>query len=340
MYNRSRIESYDLRIVEKERRLWPNRVFSWCKKNNINYTRDPNKITLQYNSNKIVQIWLCDLLPSMEYWHSKNKQLQQLGVTMFVFTDNFIDFEDLEFVKFYSDPTLHAIYGSYHSTAIINHNPSKLYNCFIQRVDSVRQSWFYFLHLKGLLKQGHVSFLLFQLADYSSLTGVELFDYIHYHYQLDQLPHFHQAYLELREKVPYRNFPELLDLTPTIQDSKYSLVLDTFAINSSTDRWTITEKAIRAMCFSSVPLLFLQTHAVKKLQSIGFQIDHHDSIDVAPWQQRQQQLLEILEQDSIDFDASTEYNRSMHNRDVCAKLQQQYRHPTYFDKFFTQVLEH
>ena len=295
---------------------------------------------MRYNSNKIVQIWLCDLLPSMEYWHSKNKQLQKLGVTMFVFTDNFIDFEDLEFVKFYSDPTLHAIYGSYQSTATINHNPSKLYNCFIQRVDSVRQSWFYFLHLKGLLDKGYVSFLLYQLTEYSLLTGTELFDYIHENYQLGQLDHFQQAYLELQSHVPYKNFPELLDLTPYIQDSKYSLVLETYATNTATDCWLIGEKAIRAMCFPSIPLLFMQTRAVEKLQSIGFQIDHHDSIDAAHWTQRQQQLLEILEQDSIDFDATVAYNRSMHNRDVCSKLQQRYQQATYFDEFFTQVLEH
>jgi hypothetical protein len=329
-----------MHVWRDERRDLMRRVFSWCEKNNINYTINPDKINLFYSSNKIVQIWLCDLISPLEYWHTKNQQLQQLGVTMFVFTDNFVEFDDLQFVKFYSDPTLHAIYGSYQDTLTVNTNPKKLYNCFIQRVDSVRQSWFYFLHLKGLLDKGYVSFLLMQLSDYSLLTGTELFNYIHENYQLGQLDHFQQAYLELQSHVPYKNFPELLDLTPYIQNSKYSLVLETYANSTATDCWLIGEKAIRAMCFPSIPLLFMQTRAVEKLQSIGFQIDHHDSIDVAHWTQRQQQLLEILEQDSIDFDASTEYNRSMHNRDVCAKLQQQYRHPTYFDKFFTQVLEH
>jgi len=30
----------------------------------------------------------------------------------------------------------------------------------------------------------------------------------------------------------------------------------------------------------------------------------------------------------------------MYNREVCAKLQQRYQHATYFDEFFTQVLDH
>jgi len=327
-------------VWRKERETLLTRVSSWCRKNNIYFTLDPDKVKLLNGKNKIVQMWLADLLPPMEYWHIKNKQLQQLGVTMFVLTDNFIELEDLEFVKFYSDPTLHAIFGSYQDKLIVNSNPTKLYNCFIQRVDSVRQSWFYFLHLKGLLEKGHVSFLLYQMTSYSALTGASLFDYIHNNYHLDQLPHFHQAYMELRSRVPYKNFPEILDLTPYIQDSKYSLVLETYATNLSPGRWLIGEKAIRALCFPSIPLLFMQTQAVEKLRSIGFQIDHHDSIDIAPWQQRQQQLLELLEQDSIDFNALTEYNRSMHNQNVCAMLQQQYRHATYFDEFFTQVLEH
>ena len=329
-----------MHVRRKERQLLLGRVSVWCKKNNISFTTDPDIFKLLRGEEKIVQMWLNDLLPSMDYWHIKNKQLQQLGVTMFVFTDNFINFEDLEFVKFYSDPYLHAIHGIYQDTLTVNISPTKLYNCLMQRVDSVRQSWFYFLHHKGLLDKGYVSFLLLQLANYSSLKGVELFDYIHHNYQLDQLPHFNQAYTELRGQVPYKNFPEVLDLAPYIQDSKYSLVLETFATDPATDHWLITEKAIRAICFPSIPLLFMQTRAVEKLKSIGFQIDHHDSIDVAPWQQRQQQLLEVIEQDSIDFDASVSYNRSMHNRDVCARLQQRYHDTTYFDEFFTQVLAH
>ena len=340
MFNQLPIDSHDMHVWRDERKTLFNRVSIWCKKNNINFTIDPNIINLPYSSNKIVQMWLRDLLPPMEYWHEKNKQLQRLGVTMFVLTDNFINLRDLEFVKFYSDPTLHAVCGVYQDTLNVNQRPTKLYNCFIQRVESVRQSWFYFLYLKGLLEKGYVSFLLYQLADYSLLTGLELFDYIHHNYQLDQIPHFHQAYIELRDQVPYRNFLETLDLTPLIEDSKYSLVLDTFATDPATDRWLVTEKTIRAMCFPSIPLLFLQNHTVEKLKSIGFQIDNHDKIDVAPWPQRQQMLLDILEQDSIDFDDTAAYNRSMHNREICAKLQQQYHHATYFDEFFTQVLDH
>ena len=286
-------------------------------------------------------MWLRDLLHPLEYWYNKNKELQQHGTTMFVFTDNFVEFQDLEFIKFYSDPLLHSMCGFYQNHVQVNQTPTKLYNCFIQRVESSRQSWFYFLYLKGLLKKGYVSFLLKQLTTYNSATGVELFDYIHKTYHLDQLPHFQQAYLELRNQVPYKNFPEVSDLEAYVQDSKYSLVLDTFAADDTiSSHWLVTEKAIRAICSSSIPLLFVQARAVEKLQSIGFEIDHHSDIDVESWVQRQQMLLNILEHDTIDHNSHLLYNRGMHNRDVCAKLQQRYHHATYFDKFFTQVLEH
>jgi hypothetical protein len=118
------------------------------------------------------------------------------------------------------------------------------------------------------------------------------------------------------------------------------LVLETYATNPSTNSWSISEKAIRALCFPTTPLLFMQHRAVEKLRSIGFQIDYHDDIDTAPWTDRQQMLLNIIEHDAVDFDASLLYNRSMHNRDICLKLQQQYQQHNYFDKFLTQVLEH
>lgn len=340
MFNQTELASHDMHIWRDQRTMLHNRVRAWCNKNNFNFTADPDTVATISHKNKIVYMWLCDLLHPMEYWNNKNTQLKKLGATMFVFTDNFIEFDDLEFVKFHSDPTLHAIYGSYQDTVTVNHNPSKLYNCFIQRVESVRQSWFYFLYLKGLLEKGYVSFLLRQLSDYSKLTGVELFDYIHQTHQLGQLEPFQQAYCELRSQVPYKNFAELLDLTPYIQDSKYSLVLETYATNPATDCWLIGEKAIRAICFPSTPLLFMQARAVEKLRSIGFWIDHHDEIDVVSWTQRQQLLLEILEKDSVAFDSQMLYNRSMHNREVCAQLQHQFHQDNYFDEFFTQVLEH
>lgn len=340
LFNQKEVDSYDQHLWRNERQRLHASMATLCRKNNIDFTTNLGAVKTSKGCTKIVQMWLGDLLPPIEFWIEKNKECQRLGITIFVFTDNFIEFLDLEYVKFYSDPTLHAVFGVHQGPIEFNHTPSKLYNCFIQRVDSVRQSWLYFLHLKGLLDQGYVSFLLKQLADYSSATGIELFDYIHTKYQLNQLPHFDKAYQELRNQVPYKNFPEIFDLTPYIHDSKYSLVLETYATNLSNNSWLIGEKAIRAICFPTIPVLFMQRRAVEKLKSIGFQIDNHDNVDTMPWIDRQMLLLNIIEHDTIDFNASLLYNRSMHNRDICLKLQQQYQDNTYFDKFLTQVLEH
>jgi hypothetical protein len=157
---------------------------------------------------------------------------------------------------------------------------------------------------------------------------------------MDKLPIFQQAYTALRPKVPFRNFEEIFDLTPYINDSKYSLVLETYATSPVSDAWFVGEKAIRALCFPTVPLLFMQSKAVQKLKTLGLEIPYHEQIDHMPWTDRQQKLLEILEQDSIDFDQKILYHICMHNRSVCATLQTHFHHPKFFDEFFTQVLAH
>jgi hypothetical protein len=337
LFNQREIDDNDHRVWLNEQDTLVNRLRNLCTKNAIKFDTRPTQIV---PNKKTVEFWPGDLIQPLEYWQKRNGLYQQMGSVLFVFTDNFIEFKDLDFVKFYSDPTLHFLYCSFDNDCKINFNPSKLYNCFIQRVDSIRQSWFYFLHLRDLLDKGYVSFLLKQLASYSTLTGVDLFDYIHTNYELGSVAEFNKAYTELRPLVPYRNFVENASLPLYIEDSKYSLVLETYANNHATDRWLITEKAIRALCFSAIPLLFMQTRAVEKLKSIGFEIDYHYDLDAVSWIERQQMLLNILENDSIDFDHKHNYNRAMHNRCIGLAEKQRFQNPNYFDEFITKVLEH
>lgn len=324
-------------ILYNERTVLINRLRSLCVKNSISFSISNINPTL---NQKGVEFWPGDLILDLDSWRKRNDQFKAQGFTLFVFTDNFIEFEDLEHIKFHSDPLLHSIFCSYNDECATNSNPSRLYNCFIQRVESVRQSWFYFLYLRNLLNKGYVSFLLKQLNSYSNLTGQDLFDYIHKTHNLDAVPGFTEAYNHLRPMVPYRNFVENKDLQLYIQDSKYSLVLETYSTNSATDRWSITEKAIRALCFPGIPLLFMQSRAVEKLKSIGFQIDYHDQIDTMPWTEKQHTLLDIIENDAIDLDLKSNYNRAMHNRSICWQGKKQYQNKNYFDEFITKVLEH
>jgi hypothetical protein len=216
--------------------------------------------------------------------------------------------------------------------------PTKLYNCFIQRVCPTRQSWFYFLHHYDLLDKGYVSVLMKQLSSYSNLTGQELFDFIHHKYQLNQLPHFEKSYQELRSKVPYRNFTETNNLLPLILDSKFSLVLETYALEDDTNHWCFTEKSLRSLQFPTISLLFLQKYGISKLRELGFEFDSIiDSIDALPWQQRQQQLLQFLINNSVDFDSKTLYNQSQHNRQLLKSWKTTYNNVNFFDNFFEKA---
>ena len=58
------------------------------------------------------------------------------------------------------------------------------------------------------------------------------------------------------------------------------------------------------------------------------------------WIERQRCLLDILENDAIDFDHRHNYNRAMHNRSIGLAGKKRYQKADYFDEFITKVLEH
>lgn len=282
---------------------------------------------------------LFDLIFDYAHWQKINQVCAESGKALFIITDNILKFDDLEFVNFFSCPELLGITAS-SNVPINNTSPNKLYNCFIQRVDSVRQSWFYFLHHHDLLDQGYVSLLLKQLTSYSSLTGKDLFDHIHQRHALYQLPHFEQAYQSLKNQVPYCNFVEEYNLLPLIQDSKYSLVLETYAVDDDRNQWCFTEKLLRSLQSTSFVLPFCQKGSVAILKSLGFQFNLDlDHLDQLSWHERQQQLLNFLINDTVDYDADMLYNTSLHNQQLLKSWKVRYQQPDFFDNIFNKVIE-
>jgi len=340
--NQKEIDSYDQLAWRNERQLLHTRILTFCQTNNIGLcTAFFDNAIESSTHDKIVCVCLFDLIPGMDSWQSVNTMCSQLGKICFVVTDNLIEFNDLEFIKFVSYPKLLGVTASYKNIDFTSVTPTKLYNCFIQRVDSTRQSWFYFLHTYDLLDRGYVSLLMKQLSSYSTLVGKELFDYIHYTYQLNKLPHFETAYQSRKNQIPFRNFEEKNNLLSLIADSKYSLVLETYAVEDDGTRWCFTEKSLRAIQFPTIPLLFVQKHGVQKLKNLGFEIGNYmDQLDGQTWHQRQTHLLDLLINDNIDIDWNQLYNQSKHNRDLLESWKVDYQHPAFFDNFYDKVLEH
>lgn len=315
------------------------KVRRWCNKNKIDFFGTYESIILDSKSTKLVK-YTFELVESFDNLMHIDIKLGKSGKHLFYLTDNIVDTtQTIKFKNITVIPIIELL-GIFSLPKIKKPTqPSRLFNCFIQRVDSVRQSWFYFLKKYNLLDKGFVSFLLFQYDFYSDKRGLELFDWIHTHHELNKLPHFEQAYHELRPHVPYKNFPEVTDLNGYAADSKYSLVLDTYAIKDMHIGYIYTEKLIRALQTPTVNLLFSQQHSLSVLEKLGFKIDNFMlQIDKLPWVKRQQKLLDVLVKDLVAFDPDLLYNNALHNQALILKYKQEFLKGQFFEKIFTDII--
>lgn len=314
-------------------------IQNWCAKNKIGFFGTYTPIR---NSSfaKLIKLTIFELVESIDYLTQLDAKLRSTGQQLFYITDNLINQSltaNLTNIKLIPIVELFGMISTANADKKIK-DPEKLFNCFIQRVDSVRQTWFYFLKHYNLLDKGYVSFLLFQYKFYSDKTGVELFDYNHLNFNLNKLPHFDDAYNALRPHVPYINFPEDANLAAYIDNSKYSLVLETYATSDGHLGYCYTEKIHRALQSPTINLMFSQQYSLSALADIGFRLDDWMlEIDKLPWIQRQQRLLDILVNDSVAYDAELLYNNAVHNRDLITGFKKQFLNGAFLDKILTEI---
>lgn len=343
-FNQPEIDSWDQLSWRQERNIIYTGIKNWCKNNKVGY-HSGNEVIIPvenifdlYHEQDIIYVQMFDLVENnLELWNSLSEKCVKENRRIFIITDNYIDqqcvshLKNIYFFGLYKFLGMMANYGDRYLEVVPK---KKLFNCFIQRTDSTRQSWFYFLHSKNLIDQGHVSLLLKQLKDYSGLTGRDLFEYIHYKYQLNALEHFDRAFNELKSQVPYRNFKEENDLLPLILETKYSLILETF-FSAPPGAWCWTEKSLRDLQLPVIPLIFAQEGSATQLKKIGFEIpDYLLEIDNLNWIERQQIFLNILSNDSIDEPDQVLIERAKHNRSLLETWKKTYQHPNYLDQVY------
>lgn len=333
------IDSVDQYEWRNHRINFENTIKLWCLQNNIDFFGTYDNIIFS-EKEKIVKLTVFELMLGYNELCELDHRCVQEKKQIFYITDNLVDDSDLHLqcIKILSVIELFGMVSQFDIRLMSN--PSKLYNCFIQRVDQVRQSWFYFLKHHDLLDKGYVSFLLYQIKSYSDLEGVELYDFIHKKSMMGELPHFQQAYSDLRSNVPYRNFEENADLSVYLKDSKYCLTLETYAVEDLHIASCYTEKIQRALQFPGINLFFSQQNSLLKLKQIGFEMeDFMLEIDNHPWIQRQQMILDILVNDLIELNPKELYNRAMHNKSMNKHYKDEFLKGDFYNRIFDTVLE-
>jgi len=231
--------------------------------------------------------YLIDVLP-VEYFTTLLSSGRHIAITNTIVINNILDPTVIE-------QTNNSFYGVYyHPYAITDINVHKDFNCFINRMDPIRQSWLYQLIRRGLFDRGYVSFNMdISCTDLKKLPLLEAFDQ-----QFNQyLKIFEVEHQQIRDKVPYKNFVDNGDLTDTVLDSKFSIILETYFDNN--DLITYTEKIFRGLQLPRPWVLFTAQHGVHYLRQMGFDVlddivDHsYDDISFAI--ERQAKILDIVE---------------------------------------------
>lgn len=287
-----------------------------CEHTDVEYT-DYAKIKTT-NKKFLVTIIIHDITLTQQQMTDINVWLELNDRQLLIFTDSLTCQDRFGNIKIISHPALFGL-NYLHVNPVcfqdIEHNhPSRLYNCFIHRADSVRQSWFYNLYTHNLLDQGYVSYLCYTLDNYSQKRKHELFENIHYQFKLNEIDTFDQAYNILKSQIPFQNFVENQKLHDKILDSKYSLVLDSYAVWDDANAWFISEKICRSLMLPSLHLIFAQQGTLHQLAQLGIEIDQPNlDVDNLPWIQRQQQLCDQLLQDTQHYDYPKLKQRALHN---------------------------
>jgi len=225
-------------------------------------------------------------------------------------------------VSIYSLPN--DFYGAYYIPKIATDGVIKKdFNCFLNRTDPIRQSWFYLLHSRGLLDHSFVSFNMHQRRGlwYPSDDPLETFDYWHKEF----LSSFDNIKEDIKQIVPYKNFIDEDNLCEIILSTKFSIIVETYF--ERTDCQVFSEKMWRAIQLPRPWLLFAATGCVQRLRDMRFDVfddyvDHsYDLYDTSKTCVNRQEAILSETQRLINLDITTKIlddwqQKALHNRNI------------------------
>lgn len=337
--------SYNIQTVQhvlNERTMASLKKTLWhhCNQSRVDFIKLDYKNIIASKKKYLLCMAVQDIITqNLDFFKQLDSFLAENNKQLLLCTDNFHNINNFSNIKIICHDVLvginyiHVDPSCYSS--LENNYPEKLFNSFMQRTESTRQSWLYFLYHHKLIDQGYVSYLCYQIDEYSTLRGLELYDYIHRHYKLSGLAHFEEAYHAMRPHIPFQNFLENNNLVDKILNSKYSLVLDTCAVHDDTGFWFISEKICRALMLPTCQLFFVQKGMLKKLADAGLELSHSNlNFDHLEWVQRQQKILEILLNDPDEYNFKYLKSRALHNYNIFKTM-----YDANIDQFYNELIE-
>lgn len=204
-------------------------------------------------------------------------------------------------------------------------HPTRLFNCFMNRACTTRQSWFYQFVRRNLLHAGWVSFLL----DYKKLPPGVVSKQDLYEYNYNQgYDIFEAEHNLMRDRVPFCNFAG--DLDQVIIDSCISLVIETYF--DWPDTIAFSEKTFRALQLPRPVILYSMPGSVEVLRKYGFDlwddiIDHAYDSELNQIQRQIQILDQLCYLRDLSYTNQQLENfeiRAQHNRDLLQKFKSQW----------------
>ena len=330
-----------------------HRIKSITDQNNVFFSEtyfitDPDLSIIQ--EKKILLCSLVDIIDNDKtFWERLNNDAVIHKKKIYVLTDSILDldkFSKFTNIKFKSVKELFGLVPKI-SFPIIDSPPKKLFEASFKRVTLLRLILLYELHLRCMIDQGHVSFLFEgdKTAEHIGLSPLEILDVIHKDYSLDDYfrpngeANYHLAHTHIRKKIPYVNINSEDDIDLLSSESKYPLALETYiGYDQSLPAYMIYEKSFRPLQLPQSPLILAEPGTLKQFKNIGFDIpdyltpldENHQEADL-----RIHQLLDILENDSINESWETRRDRAVHNRELLLSWEEKIND----DSFLQQILQ-
>lgn len=317
------INDFDVYCESNNRQRLTKKLKVIAKTLNLNYVGNgfnniTTEIVSQCNNNIILSDCIGDLITQKDVlsWTNTCKKYNK---HLIVITDN-ITLNVKKIIKnnvvVLSVPELLSITSNLEKNLVFkNHN--KLFNCFIHRTSAVRQTFFY-----NMVQHLDINDCYFSMHCYEPFLDIspkEAFETAHINGEMYKDSEFEKIYKIYKNKVPVKNFQEKNNnLNDLIQDTKFSVVLETYGQEKNTPFICITEKTTRALTSMPIILLFSQKKSVEALENLGFLVNEitkqNDKMD-NHWDR----LFEII--NILYYDDGTPYNKKTQKKYAKANIE-------------------